>query len=667
MPQPIAEILERLQREPIVRTFAIDREAVDEESRTVNLAFASDRAVDHWFGSLKLSMKKGHMRSDRLANGAPLLMDHNTRDVVGVVEKYEIGTDGIARADVRFGESTRAQEIFADVKGGIRRNVSVGFMVHEMVLEKQEKDKKKGDTYRSEDWEPFEISLVAVPADISVGVGRTANFLPLNFQDPSPTERDISHTKEENKMTPEEIAAAAAAEAARSVETPQHVASPQLAVIREINAFAEQLGGQAAAVAATYRMQEGATVNGYLAAVRAAETATRAAQPQVPVMDPQTAAERQGGAPAQNVQLARSVRRYGSLKSFAGPDAEERAYRFGQFLLAGPIGNAKSRDWCKANGLSLARAQSEGVNEKGGYLVPEEFGNDLIDLIEKYGVFRQNADIVPMASDTRSDPRIAGELEAFFVGESTAGTESDFEVDRVQLTAKKLMVLVPYSSEVSEDAAISMGDKIAMLSARAFAKKEDECGFNGDGTSTYGGIVGAREKLLGLSATRANIAGLQVGTGNLYSELILADFRGVVARLPEYADPSAAWFVHRTFYWNVMVAALLAAGGVTASEIEDARRQTFLGYPVKFSQVMPKAEANDQVCALFGDLALAASLGDRGQYTIAVSEHTRFNEDDFVFKARQRVDINVHDVGNESATAASRVAGPIVGLLTAAS
>jgi HK97 family phage major capsid protein len=41
---------------------------------------------------------------------------------------------------------------------------------------------------------------------------------------------------------------------------------------------------------------------------------------------------------------------------------------------------------------------TEGVNEAGGFLVPEEFGNDLIDLREIYGVFRRNAKMVPMAS-----------------------------------------------------------------------------------------------------------------------------------------------------------------------------------------------------------------------------------------------------------------------------
>lgn len=117
-----------------------------------------------------------------------------------------------------------------------------------------------------------------------------------------------------------------------------------------------------------------------------------------------------------------------------------------------------------------------------------------------------------------------------------------------------------------------------------------------------------------------------------------------------------------------MLKLALAAGGVTKEEIVNGQRTpTFLGYPVAVTQVMPKVEANSQVCAVLGDLALAASLGSRRDVSIAMSEHSRFGYDQIEFRGTQRFDINVHSVGNASATAGSRVAGPIVGLITAAS
>jgi HK97 family phage major capsid protein len=93
----------------------------------------------------------------------------------------------------------------------------------------------------------------------------------------------------------------------------------------------------------------------------------------------------------------------------------------------------------------------------------------------------------------------------------------------------------------------------------------------------------------------------------------------------------------------------------------------FLGDPVEITQAMPTVEANDTVVALYGNLPSAARLGDRRQTTIALSEHSRFANDEVEVRGTERLDIVVHDVGNAHATAGSRVAGPIVGLLLAAS
>jgi HK97 family phage major capsid protein len=648
MPDRTTEILERLQREPIVRTFAVDREAVNEEDRTVEVAFASDQPIEHWFGMLALSMDKKAMRSERLKSGAPLLMDHNTRDLVGVVESHSIGTDGIARATVRFSKSVRGEEVFTDVREGIRRCISVGFMVYAMDLEKREKGKP--DLYRCDDWEPYEISLVAVPADISVGVGRDkqAAFQPLEFSQPG--ERAIS-TNGERTMPNETIETPVAP----VVETPAIPAQRSvLERTREIVAFAE-IFGQADMARTMIAASPDVTVDDVRAAIRSA-------QPPTAVVPPP---------PVPQVQLARTLPRYGTLRNFVGEGSAERAYRFGQWFLA-VRGIDKATAFCRENGIVLSRAQQEGVNEAGGFLVPEEFGNDLIDLREQYGVFRREAKMVPMASDTRSDPRRTGGLTAYFVAESGAGTASDKSWDRVSLTAKKLMVLARYSSEVNEDAVINMGDDLAGEIAYAFAVKEDNCGFIGDGSSTYGGMQGVCTKIKGLSGTIANIAGLVVATGtgyaSSYGSAVLTDFEAVVGKLPVFADTQRAkWYMHKSFYWNVAAKLVLAAGGVTGAEIEGSRMKRLLGYEVEFVQAMPKSPAVSQVCALLGDLSLAASFGSRRDTNIAVSEHSRFANDEIEIKGTERFDINVHDVGNASATAGSRVEGPIVGLITAAS
>jgi len=357
----------------------------------------------------------------------------------------------------------------------------------------------------------------------------------------------------------------------------------------------------------------------------------------------------------------------GKSNIFKGADANEKAYKFGMWFLA-TIGNAKAKAYCADNGIET-KVYNEGVNSQGGYLVPHQFENDLIDLREMYGVFRRNAKVVNMTSDTRSDPRRIGGLTAYWVGESDAGTVSTGSWDRVNLTAKKMMVLARITSELNEDSVIDMADNVAGEIAYAFAQAEDLAGFIGDGTSTYGHIVGVTSALLNLSATRANIAGLYVGTGNLFSELVLADFNGVKAKLPQYAKMRGAkWYCSQAFYYGVMEKLAVAAGGVTEQGIAGGiGGLRFLGDPVEITQAMPTVDANDQVAALYGNLPSAARLGDRRQSALALSEHSRFANDEIEIRGTQRLDIVVHDVGNAHATAASRVPGPIVGLLMAAS
>jgi len=152
------------------RALQVERAAIDEQARTATLAFASETPYERYWGIEILDITPTAMRQGRLRSGANLLVDHDSRDVVGVIESVEVGADRVARATVRFGRSARAEEVWTDVRDGIRRNVSVGYMIHKAQLV-EERDGV--ETYRVNDWEPFEVSLVSVPADPTVGVGRS--------------------------------------------------------------------------------------------------------------------------------------------------------------------------------------------------------------------------------------------------------------------------------------------------------------------------------------------------------------------------------------------------------------------------------------------------------------------------------------------------------------
>ena len=186
----------------VERSLSVERAMVDAEARTVELAFASETPYDRWWGTEILDCAQTSIRLGRLVAGGPLLMDHDSRDHVGVIESVQIGADRVCRAVVRFGKSARAEEVFQDVLDGIRRNVSVGYMIHEAKLVETSEDK---DIYRVTDWEPFEVSIVSVPADASVGVGRSADEeSPVEvIEQPDPVEDNETETEstEEIKST----------------------------------------------------------------------------------------------------------------------------------------------------------------------------------------------------------------------------------------------------------------------------------------------------------------------------------------------------------------------------------------------------------------------------------------------------------------------------------
>lgn len=171
MPNSLPEALQ--SGTAATREFFIDmtRSVVDVEARTVELAFSSETPVENWWGFEILDHASSSIRLGRLRQRGPLIMDHDRKDHVGVVESVQIGADRVCRALVRFGKGVRASEVFQDVIDGIRSLVSVGYRVFEARIE-SEKDGVV--TYRVTDWEPFEISLVSIPADTTVGVGRSA-------------------------------------------------------------------------------------------------------------------------------------------------------------------------------------------------------------------------------------------------------------------------------------------------------------------------------------------------------------------------------------------------------------------------------------------------------------------------------------------------------------
>lgn len=379
-----------------------------------------------------------------------------------------------------------------------------------------------------------------------------------------------------------------------------------------------------------------------------------------------TAAARTAAAPrlasASNAITANTIEPYrGRSRVFKSADT---AYSFGMWC-ASQAGHPWARRFCvekgltDANGLTLQKVGIEGSNSLGGATVPPQFESTLIDLKEKYGVFSQYAQRWVMTSDTLTIPKRTAGLTAYFVNENSDTTVSDMTWANVSLTARKMAVRTKTSSELNEDSVLNLADIIAGEIAFAFAQKEDDCGFNGDGTSTYGGIQGIRSNI-------GSAGVFTCATGNnTYAEVLLSECNQVVGLLPLYAQtPNTAWYCSQKVWATVFQRLATAAGGVTSQQVQDGAQQPmFLGYPVRVSQVMPSTEANSQICALFGDLTLSSAFGDRRGMSIAMATQgdTDFAYDLASWRGTRRFDIVNHSVGDSS------TAGPVVALKLAAS
>lgn len=162
--------LRMLQLGPVRRFVTIAKDAIDIEARTVELSFSSETPVDQGWGVEILGHDPGEVNLDRLASGtAAGLVNHDPNQQVAVVERAAIA-NGRGTALLRYGKGQQASEVFQDIVDGIRQCVSVGYWINSVVLVESD---DTGNTYRVTSWEPFEISNVAIPADTSVGVGRS--------------------------------------------------------------------------------------------------------------------------------------------------------------------------------------------------------------------------------------------------------------------------------------------------------------------------------------------------------------------------------------------------------------------------------------------------------------------------------------------------------------
>ena len=358
---------------------------------------------------------------------------------------------------------------------------------------------------------------------------------------------------------------------------------------------------------------------------------------------------------------------HSTLRAFHGVNGAERAYRSGMHIRGYLFGDVEARRWCADHGVE-SRAQSSGINSLGGVLVADEMSREIIRLVEEYGAFPQYARRVTMNSDTLVIARRRSGLAARPVGENIEIVASDVEFDNVQLNAKIWGVANRIPNSLLEDSVIDLADTMAIEIAQAYAEAFDNAGFSGDGSSSVHGIVGAATAVIDGTHTAGVVT---AKTNNVTFEL--RDFTSTIAKLPLFAKRNAAWYISPVGFGAAMTRLALNPGAATtgagtqstngggnsAGDVGGGWNSlNFLGFPVRLTHSLESnlTGTTGKVACLFGDLAQAATFGERRAIGIQTARERYIELDQTLIHATTRNAIVVHDLGSTTK------AGPLVAL-----
>ncbi|MCI0430263.1 MAG: phage major capsid protein [Rhodospirillales bacterium] len=442
----------------LYRGVQIAREAIDADARTVELSFSSESPMERWFGTEILDHSPASVRLGRLKSGGPLLVDHDLREHVGVIESVSIDADRKGRALVRFGRAARAEEIWQDVQDGIRTSVSVGYRIHELKLD-SEKDGE--ETYRAVDWEPLEVSLVSVPADVSVGVGRgePGGEYEIRVVDDRPLNKE--ETMEPNTNTP-------AAPAIDVREIQNQARNAEQARVREILAIGERFNARELASEA---VNGGTALDAFRAQVLE----------RVGTQKPLTPPSADIGMSPKETQQFSIVRALNALVSgnWKGAELERDAsHAVGEKMNRSPQGFFVPNE-------VLKRDLTVGTATAGGHTVATNLlAANFIDLLRnKMVVMKAGAQLLSGLVGSIAIPRQTGGASAFWVAESGAPTESQQAFDQVTMAPKTVGAFSDISRKLLLQSSMDIEAFVRNDLATILALEIDRVALHGSGTA----------------------------------------------------------------------------------------------------------------------------------------------------------------------------------------
>ena len=528
--------------ERIFRNATFERETVTEDRR-VTLAFSSEMEVDRGWGYEVLDHSPSAINTEFISSGrAPLLVDHDMADQVGVVEQIELGGDRVARARVRFGKSKRAEEIWQDVKDGIRSNVSVGYVITEMV---QDGEREGREIFRATSWQPLEISIVSIPADTSVGVGRSIES-PAPEPVPSISIKETTMSEDINSVR----------EDAAKAERSRVSAIMELASRHNQREFGEQA------------IRDGASLDQF----RGALLDKVGSKP--------LAVDNEIGLTDKEVRQFSFVRAIRALSNPQDRQAQrEAAFEFEASQAAAAKEGRDSRGiMVPADVLyrDLTTSTASGTSKAGYTVATDLLADRFIDVLRNKMVLNTlGAQFLTGLQGNIAIPRKATGATSYWVGENAAPTEGTMTFDQVTMTPKTLAAYVDYSRRLMLQSSLDVEAMVRNDLASSIAVAMDGAAVAGSGSNKPTGVLNT-----------SGIGSVTLGSNGG------APTWAMVTDLVKEVEIDNALNGAAAFLTNGQVKAKMAntprqASGVEGNFILGADLANLFGYPLVVSQQVP--------------------------------------------------------------------------------
>ena len=479
------------------------------KGRTFEFPFSSEYPVERYFGKEVLKHDDRSVDFSRLNSGAaPLLWNHDPDRHIGIVESARLDpSTKRAYAKVRFSRNKFASEVLEDVKDGILRGISFGYQIKNI-------EEKDGE-YVADDWLVHEISVTPIPADPTVGIGRSLisseeelsdpsqpNTISIDNNSPEEEIRSAATTASPSVPSMEEKSQETVVDTATAVEAPEPVVekverSAEVDVASEVKRVREEEQVRTSSIYAVCR-QHGADdlTQGFIKDGKSVSEVNgeildlikkRSEASNTPIRSTDMSSN-EVGLEAKEVKRFSFIRALHALSNPADRQAQEAA------SFEREVSEEAAKRYDKpASGILVpnevlqgyTRDLNVGTATAGGNLVETELlAGSFIDILRnRMAVMQAGVTTLSGLSGNVSIPRQTSASTAYRIAERSDATESQQAFDQVNLTPKTVGATTDYTRKLLLQTNISVETMVRNDIAKQIALALDTAAIYGSGSS----------------------------------------------------------------------------------------------------------------------------------------------------------------------------------------